>query len=94
MTTIEKLERFLGRPLGKDEGVIHIQYQMWLPSYLVEEGEQIELQVHILGDDEDIEQPPRRRSKRFSDPIFMPCHRKKKSMRSQSDHFPIKMSCR
>lgn len=70
MTTIEKIERFLGRPLGKDEGVIQIQYQMWWPSYLVEEGEQIELQVHILGDDEDLEQPPRQRSKRFSDPIF------------------------
>ncbi|HHL9847287.1 hypothetical protein ABVB01_10015 [Streptococcus dysgalactiae subsp. equisimilis] len=70
MITVEKIERFLGRPLGKDEGVIQIQYQMWWPSYLVEEGEQIELQVHILGDDEDIETPPRQRSKRFSDPIF------------------------
>ncbi|HEM3615001.1 TPA: hypothetical protein U1C34_000693 [Streptococcus suis] len=70
MITVEKIERFLGRPIGKDEGVIQVQYQMWWPSYLVEEGEQIELQVHILGDDEDIDQPPRQRSKRFSDPIF------------------------
>ncbi|WP_449463280.1 hypothetical protein [Streptococcus suis] len=70
MITIEKIERFLDRPLGKNEGVIQIQYRMWWPSYLVEEGEQIELQVHILGDDEDIEQPPRQRSKRFSDSIF------------------------
>lgn len=70
MITIENIERFLGRPLGTNEGVIHIQYQMWCPSYLVEEGEQIGLQVHILGDDEDIEKPSRQRSKRFSDPIF------------------------